>query len=140
MCHINRFHQVLSVQSCTDNSSWHQDWGWRLSADLQGILLRVCRKMLHFLLCTHPQESHPASLEGLGRVLRLQEFLARRCNIFYLQQVKLGSFLISNFLLQILLLQWFLPCNFRILKAGAKAFLLSSLSEPEFTAPFIELF
>lgn len=50
---------------------------------------------------------------GFARILR-------RSNIFYLQQVKLGFFLVSNFLLQILLFQWFLPCSVRILKAGKK--------------------
>lgn len=73
------------------------DWSWHLSADLQGVLLRVCRKILHFLLCTHPQEVILLHWKGLERCWVCQNswqespmfFIFSRWSLFFF------SFLIS---------------------------------------------
>lgn len=121
-CHTDQFCWILSVQSCTDTSSWHPGLELASLSRPAEDFAQSLQENAALLTVHTPLGNRLASLEGLGEVLGLPEFLARRSNIFYLQQVKLGFFLISNFCLQILLFQWLLPCNLRILEAGVKAF------------------
>lgn len=64
VCPTNQFCQRNPALECPLGT---QDWSWHLSADLQGVLFRVCMKKLHFLLYTDPQEVILHHWKGLER-------------------------------------------------------------------------
>lgn len=118
--------QINSVGFCPCNPALTcplgtQAWSWHLSAELQGILLRVCRKMLH-LLCAHTQEVILLHWKGLERCWVCQNSWQEGPIFFIFIRWSLAffSFLIS--FCRFCCFSGLFPCTLGILKAGAKAF------------------
>lgn len=86
------YKSILSVQSCPGMSTWHPGLELAPLSRPAGDFVQSLQENAALLTVHRPSGSHPASLEGLGEVLGLPEFLERNSNNFYLQQVKLGCF------------------------------------------------